>query len=88
MSEDNLTQEEIQNSINAAFDSVGLINGIISGDQMNGESIQEKKDTIDRNVSHLEIMTGKSWFNDGLVSGQADQITDAVTAGNGFITAN
>tara|TARA_R110000824_G_scaffold83158_2_gene208305 strand:+ start:591 stop:857 length:267 start_codon:yes stop_codon:yes gene_type:complete len=88
MVNENLTQEEVRRGITAAFDSVGLINGIITGAQMDGESIQEKKDTIDRNVSHLEIMIGKSWFNDGLVSGEAAQITDAVTAGNGFITAN
>ncbi len=88
MSEENLTQEEIRNSINAAFDSVELINGIVNGSQLDRESVQEKKDTIDRNVSHLEIMIDKSWFNDGLEAGEADQITDAVTAGNGFITAN
>ena len=88
MSEETLTQEEIRGSINAAFDSVGLINGIVDGSQMGGESIQEKKDTIDRNIGHLEIMTGKDWFNDGLEDGEADQISSAVTAGSGFIAAN
>jgi len=88
MSEETLTQEEIRGSINAAFDSVGLINGIVDGSQMGGESIQEKKDTIDRNIGHLEIMTGKDWFNDGLEEGEADQIDSAVTAGSGFIAAN
>jgi len=88
MEDETLTQEEIRSSINAAFDSVGLINGIVDGTQMENETIQEKKDAIDRNVGHLEIMTGKDWFNDGLEEGEADQITAAITAGNSFTAAN
>jgi len=88
MEDETLTQEEIRSSINAAFDSVGLINGIVDGTQMENETIQEKKDAIDRNVGHLEIMAGKDWFNDGLEEGEADQITAAITAGNSFTAAN
>ena len=88
MEDETLTQEEIRSSINAAFDSVGLINGIVDGTQMENETIQEKKDAIDRNVGHLEIMPGKDWFNDGLEEGEADQITAAITAGNSFTAAN
>ena len=85
MPEENLTQEEIRNSINAAFDSVNLINGIVNGTQMNNESTQ---DCIDRNVSHLDLMLTKTWFSDGLVEEEATNIADAITAGNGFITEN
>jgi len=88
MPEENLTQEEIRSSINAAFDSVNLINGIVNGTQMNNESTQEKKDCIDRNVDHLDLMITKTWFNDGLVDDEADNIAAAVTAGNSFIAAN
>lgn len=88
MSEETLTQEEIRGSINAAFDSVSLINGIVEGSQMESDSIQEKKDAIDRNIGHLEIMTGKDWFNGGLEEGEADQITAAITAGNEFLDGN
>tara|TARA_E500000318_G_scaffold110650_1_gene126740 strand:- start:423 stop:689 length:267 start_codon:yes stop_codon:yes gene_type:complete len=88
MSEETFTQEEVRSSINAAFDSVGLINGIVDGNQMEAEEIQEKKDTIDRNVGHLDIMTGKDWFNNGLEEGEADQIAAAITNGNDFIAAN
>lgn len=88
MPEESLTQEEIRSSINAAFDSVNLINGIVNGTQMNNESIQEKKDCIDRNVSHLDLMITKSWFTDGLVDDEATDIASAVTAGNSFIAAN
>jgi len=88
MPEENLTQEEIRSSITAAFDSVNLINGIVNGTQMNNESTQEKKDCIDRNVNHLDLMITKTWFNDGLVDDEADNIAAAVTAGNSFIAAN
>ncbi len=88
MPEESLTQEEIRSSINAAFDSVNLINGIVNGTQMNNESTQEKKDCIDRNVSHLDLMITKSWFTDGLVDDEATDIASAVTAGNSFIAAN
>jgi hypothetical protein len=88
MSEETLTQEEIRGSINAAFDSVSLINGIVEGTQMESESIQDKKDTIDRNIGHLDIMTDKDWFNDGLEEGEADQIAAAITAGNDWTLAN
>ena len=88
MPEESLTQEEIRSSINAAFDSVNLINGIVNGTQMNNESTQEKKDTIDRNVSHLDLMITKSWFSGGLVGDEADDIAAAITAGNSFIASN
>ena len=88
MPEESLTQEEIRNSINAAFDSVNLINGIVNGTQMNNESTQEKKDCIDRNVSHLDLMITKTWFSDGLVDDEADNIAAAITAGNSFIASN
>ena len=88
MPEENLTQEEIRSSITDAFDSVNLINGIVNGTQMNNESTQEKKDCIDRNVNHLDLMITKTWFNDGLVDDEADNIAAAVTAGNSFIAAN
>ena len=88
MPEESLTQEGIRSSINAAFDSVNLINGIVNGTQMNNESTQEKKDCIDRNVDHLDLMITKTWFNDGLVDDEAANIASAVTAGNSFIAAN
>jgi len=82
--EDNMTQEEIQNSISAAFDSVNLINGIVNGNQMANESSQEKQDTIERNVGHLNIMLSKSWFADALTEQQEADINAAIVAGNGY----
>ena len=68
MPEENMTQEEVRNSIKAAFDSVNLINGIVAGTQMQNESTQEKKDTIELNVGHLNIMNGKTWFTMDLLA--------------------
>lgn len=82
--EDNMTQEEIQSSIRAAFDSVNLINGIVDGTQMQNESAQEKQDTIERNVGHLNIMLGKSWFADALTEQEDADIDAAIVAGNGY----
>ena len=84
MPEDTPTQEEVRSSITAAFDSVNLINGIIDGTQMQNESAQEKADTIERNVGHLNIMNGKTWFTDGLTGTEEDDITAAITAGEGY----
>ena len=84
MPEDTPTQEEVRSSIRAAFDSVNLINGIVDGTQMQNESAQEKADTIDRNVGHLNIMNGKTWFTDGLTGTEEDDITAAITAGEGY----
>jgi hypothetical protein len=82
--EENMTQQEIQSSIRAAFDSVNLINGIITSNQMENESAQEKEDTVERNVGHLNIMMGKSWFTDALTDQENTDISAAITAGNGY----
>ena len=84
MPEETPTQEEVRNSIRAAFDSVNLINGIIDGTQMQNESAQEKADTIERNVGHLNIMNGKTWFTDGLTGTEADDIDAAILAGEEY----
>jgi len=53
-----ITQEQARKSVNAAFDSVNLINEI----NALVEKSQEDLDTLDRNVRHLEIMMEKDWF--------------------------
>lgn len=79
-----MTQEEIQGSVRAAFDSVNLINGIVDGTRMKNESAQEKQDTIGRNVEHLNIMLGKSWFADALTEQEDADINAAISTGNGY----
>lgn len=83
-----LTQEEIESSVSAAFDSVNLINNIVLGTETNEESIEEKKYCIDRNIRHLQIMNNKEWFTDALEEDQVTQIADCIVAGTSFIDSN
>jgi len=65
-----VTQEQARESVNAAFDSVNLIN------EINAllEKTQEDLDTLDRNVQHLEIMMAKDWFVAELTLEEKEQI--------------
>jgi methyl-accepting chemotaxis protein len=67
---ENLTQEQIAQSVSAAFDSVNLINEI----NMQDEKTQEDIDTIQRNVEHIRIMMGHEWFVTALTAEQTEQI--------------
>jgi hypothetical protein len=69
---ENLTQEEIQNSINAAYDSVNLINKL----NLIEELSDEQKDTLDRNKEHLKIMLAKEWFFVALTEEQKVELFD------------
>lgn len=73
------TPEEIQNHISAAFDSVNLIN-----DTITKPVNDQRKDTVKRNVEHLEIMLGKEWFADALTTQQRTNINNCITAGNTY----
>ena len=57
-----MTQEQIAQSVSAAFDSVNLINEINAQE----ERTQYDLDTIERNVEHLRIMMGEEWFYNSL----------------------
>lgn len=65
-----VTQEQARVSVNAAFDSVNLINEINALAEKN----QEDLDTLDRNVRHLEIMMEKDWFTAELTPEEKQQI--------------
>jgi hypothetical protein len=68
---ENLTQEEIQNSVNAAYDSVNLINEL----NLIEELSKEEKDTLDRNKEHLKIMLAKEWFFNALTEEQKVELS-------------
>jgi hypothetical protein len=74
------TPEQIQQHISAAFDSVNLINNEITQ-----EATSNRKDTVKRNIQHLEIMMGKEWFEAGCTEQQVTDINTAITAGNAYI---
>jgi hypothetical protein len=65
-----VTQEQARVSVNAAFDSVNLINEI----NALAEKTQEDLDTLDRNVEHLNIMLNKDWFVAELTPEEKEQI--------------
>ena len=62
------TQEQINESILAAFDSVELINLAV-----------EDAETIERNIDHLRIMMSKDWFVDALTKTQKTAITKIIS---------
>lgn len=64
---ENLTSEQIAQSISAAFDSVELIN-----------RNEDDAETIERNVEHLRIMMSYEWFVNALTTEQAEQINTII----------
>jgi valyl-tRNA synthetase len=70
------TQEEIQKSILAAYDSVNLINNLIKIDasSFSEKELKEHIDTIERNKKHIEIMLAKEWFANGLTKAQKSEL--------------
>jgi hypothetical protein len=83
------TAEEINNTFKSAGDSVELINGIIAGTKMINEDPEDKKDTVKRNVEHLEIQVSKDWYVSDSVSRTAPAskaaIQSAIIAGKSYL---
>ena len=73
------TEKQITNSINAAFDSVNLINSIVAKPF---EANKEKN--VKSNVEHLSLMLSKDWFATGLTEEQKSQIDACIVAGNNY----
>lgn len=65
-----LTEREIQKIINAAFDSVDVINKLNQILQFTDEEL----DTKNRNVEHLKVMMSKEWFVEKLTNEQKVEI--------------
>jgi len=72
---DTLTATEIAQHYSAAGDSVTLINELVAVETLT----DEQKDTVSRNVEHLEIMVAKDYwttedlapFNSAIIAGKA-----------------
>lgn len=74
------TTQEIAKHILSSFDSVNLINEEIQ------KTITDKiKNTVERNIEHLEIMLSKEWFSDGLTTEQRDNINNSITNGKIYV---
>ena len=75
------TAEQIAQHYKAMGDSVWLINAIISGEQMADKVEAERKDTVERNVAHLELMRAKDfWTNEDMTAVDA-----AIVAGKAYV---
>ena len=70
----NLTQEQINQCINAAFDSVSLINDLNKILQFTDEELASKN----RNIDHLKTMMSKEWFVAALTSEQKVEIENII----------
>jgi len=70
-----MTQEQIAQSISAAFDSVNLVNGL----NAKTDKTQDDLDTILRNVEHLIVMMSKKWFVNALTKTQKTAITKTIS---------
>lgn len=71
---EDLTQEQIEKQVSAAFDSVNLINKLDGIEILTNDEI----DTYNRNVEHLKIMMGKDWFVAALSTTQKNQINSLI----------
>ena len=74
------TTEQIAKDYSAMLDSVWLINAVINGEVLRGESVESKKECIKRNVDHLELMRSKDfWTSEDMTTVDA-----AIVAGKSF----
>jgi hypothetical protein len=75
------TPEQIAQHYSAMGDSVWLINAIIAGEQMADADEADKKDTVERNVGHLELMVAKDfWTTEDMTAVEA-----AIAAGKAYV---
>ena len=72
---ENQTPEQIAQHYKAMGDSVWLINAIIAGEP------QGDKDTVERNVAHLELMVAKDfWTTEDMTA-----VNAAIAAGKAYV---
>ena len=74
------TTEELAQDYTAMGHSVDLINDIVAGNQDRDMTADERRDAVDRNVEHLELMVAKDdWGSENMTA-----VNAAITAGNGY----
>jgi len=80
MTDEARTAEERTQDFTAMGHSVDLINDIVAGNQDDNMEADDRQDTVDRNVAHLEIMVAKDdWDGEDMTSANA-----AITSGSGY----
>ena len=75
--EETPSASEIAGHYSAALDSVNLINQLVAVSSLD----DEQKDTVDRNVRHLEIMVAKTFWT----SEDLGPLNASITAGKAKI---
>lgn len=70
-----ITEDQTQRSISAAFDSVNLVNELKAKPSLT----EEEQGRLDRNKEHLTIMLGKDWFEAGLTEQQKTDINTCLS---------
>jgi hypothetical protein len=80
MADEVKTAEDIAQDYTAMGHSVELINGVIDGSKMADEEDADKKDTVKRNVEHLELMKAKDyWTTEDMTA-----VDSAISSGNSY----
>lgn len=75
------TPEQIAKHYKGMLDSVWLINAVIDGTRMADAATEDKRDAVDRNVRHLQIMLEQDfWTTEDMAP-----VNAAIVAGNTFI---
>ena len=77
---DEITSEEIAQHYTAMGHSVAVINDIVAGNKDDDLDADERQDTVDRNVAHLELMVAKDYWTDESMTA----VNAAITSGNGY----
>ena len=76
------TAEQLAQDYSAMGDSVALITSIIAGDSMAEDSAEDRQDTVERNVQHLELMVAKDdWGDEDMTA-----VSAAIVSGNEYIS--
>jgi hypothetical protein len=74
------TNQNPEKTISDAFDSVNLINNLIIE-----EITDNKKNAVDRNIKHLELMLTKEFFTEALTITQKNEIETCILVGKEYI---
>lgn len=80
---DELSQDQIAQNYSAMLDSVGVINAVVAGQLMGFADATQKKDCVQRNVRHLEVMRSQTyWTTEDMTTVDA-----AISTGTAFVSA-
>lgn len=78
---ENPTPEQIADHYKAMGDSAWLINAVIAGGQMANDPEADRRDCVERNVVHLELMRAKSFWTTENMAG----VNAAIAAGKTYL---